>query len=383
MKKLLAFLFSIILMLSVVSYSVGEPVSYDDAVALMPRAVESLSTDPAASGIVKLDDGFVGDGMLFEGEQAPADPIASYDPSRGPVISDNADDWDSVFTLYQLDPDSGAVVKVFDCQQSLQNTTLFRSKCIKGAYARQHFNKDLSKYAVTWYDTVTDSNHVGWIDKYGNLTDVSEQYHVDSGNFYAPKVDDIGAIFTPEDYLLFKDNSAGDWIWYNTAKACSVNVNSSWAPGDMVFYYLPSRTWIIWQEGWGFNYNALYGDPAFSFKLNDNTYYLHYEGRAETHDLYDGDIIIGIKDGTLVAMGPGVSQTVDEGYGSGYSTKKCVPITSESSYTITGCACRDGQIAFSATRGNENYLFLMHGLDSSAGIERIGKLPPGYRVLFW
>ncbi len=313
---------------------------------------------------------------------APSEKPFSYRAANGPIVSKNADDWDSTFTLYQYDLNKKELVEAFDCQIYLFHSTLIRSIFVSAAYTKQHFTDDLSKYAVSWNDQSDGSKRVGWIGRDGNLTDVSKLVHGNDTSFSAKTINDTGAIFTPEGYLLFKDNNTGEWIWFNTKKNEELKRRSDWIEGEYA-YYNPDGYWSDWKDGWGF-----IDASSLGFYLNGSPYVIihnvYNSSNVETIDFYEAKYILGIQNGRLVMFGEGVSGTEHEYYDFDYySSHLVVPVTPESDYVITGCACNGTKIAFSAKRGQQNYLFIMDDIFNPDSIRNVGELPSDYRVIFW
>lgn len=83
-------------------------------------------------------------------------------------------------------------------------------------FIQQLFDADMTKLAVSWYDQMDASWRVGWVDREGNLTDVSEIVHPHTSDFSSRVPNDVYALFSPEGYFFFTDMNGSCYQYFDT-----------------------------------------------------------------------------------------------------------------------------------------------------------------------
>lgn len=226
-------------------------------------------------------------------------------------------------------------------------------------YYYQVFDSKLEKMAVSWLDNKDNSTHVGWIDKSGKITDVSNTVHPATSDFSSVSPHDGWAHFTSNDKFIFYDSSKEQYCYFDPDTNNIIEMYDFASP-----YYV------------GFN---LYGidcqdrpteKPYVNF---GGTYYLVGDITQDWVKYDDGYVLFHLTGGIkkIKATGVGVTdleepedyQKIDSPY---YSTDG-EAITPESEYNIESMSYCNNEIVFTATKGTERGLFRMSYVDREAG----------------
>ena len=221
-------------------------------------------------------------------------------------------------------------------------------------YARQLFDSNFTRIAVEWFES-DSSRHVGWIDKEGIVTDISNKVHPASSGFSGVLPRDSWALFTSDDKLQFYDANQDKYCYYDH-KAGKI-VDS---------YQHPQNTIAMFRDGLdldgylsagflnylGKRYNTNSGCPANDYAIVENGLVMLY---------------ITQKHKGIGQYGADISGSYNDKSGYYVIPEEESILTPETDYYIERLAYNNGKIAFTATRGSERALFVMTYANLRAG----------------
>lgn len=312
-----------------------------------------------------------------------------YDGENGPVIIEGDE---NSFRLYQVNIEDGEKTCIF----SFKNTGNYRTSIsLNPAYLptllrEQLFSPDLTKLAVNWHDSVDNSEHVGWIDTEGVLTDVSNILHPNESSFASRVAKDSNSLFTPSGEFFFCDGNSGKYCYVDID---SVTVLREEDPIKDSYGFSLYEVNFLWGDKIVENLNTSGGNYQ-RFDMGDfnidifpanNGYY-----KFGCFDFCDqNDIVVGIMRDRDNGYKIGI-------YGNGYTeydeskhlytpdlhNLEYFSVTPDTDYVIESCAYRKGLIAFTAYRGEARSLFLTDASGQSNPIS-IADLGTEYRLFLW
>ena len=167
------------------------------------------------------------DDSTSEEEDVVEESVPTTMISDGPVfisIDDGKNYSVSAFHLSHYNMETGEMIPFFhfDDDQGKYNlavpiTTVDNSLTDAkhlALFRKQLFDSKLERIAVSWYEA-DSSHHVGWIDREGNVVDVSSLAHPASSEFSSVLPDDYLAFFTADDLLVFYDQNENCFQYYD------------------------------------------------------------------------------------------------------------------------------------------------------------------------
>ncbi len=323
-------------------------------------------------------------------EETEAGP--SYEITDGPIFirADGKDAFDE-WSLHMLSLKTGEDIVVFQYDESSiigrDNHELYFTTSLwdnQSFLHEQLFDSKLERVAVYWGDSSDNSRHVGWVDRDGQLTDVTNIIHPATSGFSSVTPQDREALFTSDDRLFFYDDNEDVWCYYDDATQTVENyewnleTDPYYNVGNGLVGLTPedrpcAQRTVMFGDEYLLSFYP-YGMGVKSVIAND--YVL----------LPDGGIsfLIAYPD-KIQHFGKGVTDAVDSKY---YSYQNAVTITPPTEYKIDSLAYSSydgGSIVFTASRGKEDSVFLMTYRDLAAGEpELLTSYDPDREILcFW
>ena len=326
-----------------------------------------------------------------------------YNPQNGPLLM-HQESADKGFPLYQEHSfsisqyivETGEEYEVFSYEGGVFQTVIdFDVNWMPGYQLRELFSPDMTKMAVSWNDDQDGSKRVGWIDKNGNVTDISEKLHPSTTDFESTTPNDIAPIFTPNGEFFFVDT--------NTEKYCYVDVDdlsltrteeyitkTNYGITNNIYsiLFLPdgSMTEMIDDRLVG-------GYPDYqSIHCNGNVFYVHrvnanWPGML-SYDFAGEDALVGVVKGNsnggyyIGKYGKDITNP-DRKYGYDlYDYDDYIEITPDTEFKIDGCAYGYGKVAFTGVRGTDRGLFVVED-DGSKSVKKIADITSHDKILFW
>ncbi len=241
-------------------------------------------------------------------------------------------------------------------------------------YFYKVFDPKLEKMAVKWYDDKDGSKHVGWIDKSGTVTDVTNTVH--------PASSDFSSVFPKDEKPHFKKD--GTFVFYDNNE-------------KQYYYYDPVANNIIKKNNSDEEAYDLYGQYRGSVNLNGACFAVS-ENTQDYVKYDDGYVLFHLKytdanHNRLVASGVGISDLTEPGkydyietpYYSYKTDEGAQVITPESEYRIENMAYCNDTIVFTAFKGSEHAMFKMSYVDRVAGKpERIRDIESSWgNIVMW
>lgn len=333
-------------------------------------------------------------------------PISNgEDITAGPILMQGS--FQTGFTAAQMNLSTGELESVFSFSNNNNYSIAFNSNKIDTMFCyqiQQVFDDELTKLAVSWVDQSDFSQHVGWIDCDGNLTDVTGILHPHTTDFSSKIPHDRYALFSPDGYFVFTDidNKCYCYVDIDTmslVKSEPVKTNSYDTPCYHIVFkpdgtILASSDDTVTIEGiqsFGDCYIGIRGSSGNAANIKAWDY------------LYDNKILgIGRDDeGYFVGeIGEGIGEPHIEDdrtiwhccrHGSNYystdegkSAIETLKITPHTDYILGGCTYShsNGQIAFIGSRGNERFLFTVEDAENS-NPKQIAPVDNSWQLLFW
>ena len=303
------------------------------------------------------------------------------------------------FKVYQYNIETGNKTEIFSFTNSSKGyaTTIdIDGKYIPCYKLKEVFSDDMSKLAVTWFDVSDSSHRVGWLDKNGNLTDITNIIHPTTSDFSSKVPYDTSPVFTPDGQYMFADHNKEKYVYVDINSKTVVKEedvmrkHSSITNTDKPIWnilYLPNGKMDEASHYTG-TYDYLdFGDYQLKVaSTKDNS------SGIFGYDLIDSGVIVGInhkgsgnvsQNGKSVAKyGVGYSQP-NEFNSYDYSPDNYATITPETDYSLERCVYHNGRIAFTGTRGSERYLFVINDGDGEQSVRQVVSIPKGEELLFW
>ncbi len=263
---------------------------------------------------------------------------------------------------YSLDSDEIHHVADFDASRGDPNILDSLTEAPLFSFQRQSFDSHFERMAVCWQIKAGKEYHVGWVDRDGNITDISEELHASTSDFESKSPQDMQALFDSQDRLVFYDTNENVYCCYDLKTRKIVDTypheDVSMQRGEYALdsHDLPFRDELMCKE---------------NIILPTGYYYTYGDALVETSN---GTILLYVYENQICKTGAGVVEVEEyEGqkyydcitnYGLTYAGE---PITPESEWNIRSIAYADNTIYFLAIRDKELALFKMSFVDGVAG----------------
>lgn len=235
-------------------------------------------------------------------------------------------------------------------------------------YYKFVFDSKIERVAVNWNNDKDGSQHVGWMDKSGNVTDVTNIVHPATSDFSSVLPKDSYSLFTTDDKLVFYDGNEDLYCYFDPETNSIVDkydIKSDPNYEFHVFYGLDSEnhpTWGSYVNFGGITYSINEGTQ--DFVKYDDGYVLFHMSNSSGED----------NSGTnrrIYVSGVGVSDLKEpesyESIDSPYYPADGEYITPESAYSIENMVYSNENIFFTAIKGTERSLFKMSYVNRVAG----------------
>ena len=182
--------------------------------------------------------------VVSEDDQTSVPEVVSYDVKDGPIFitkDSQSDNGKWSLYLYSLKTGERYHLFSFDEQSYIRefgfSLRLAIDQWSAGNYFhRQLFDSKAERLAVTWTDKSDKSSHVGWLDKNGFLTDVTEIVHPASSGFSSVTPKDSNALFTSDDRLVFYDQNQDVWCYFDEDTQ-SISETFEWTTATDAYCY--------------------------------------------------------------------------------------------------------------------------------------------------
>ena len=311
------------------------------------------------------------------------------------------------FTVYQYNLANGEKKEVFSFDNSsmLYSTTVdLQVSALHTYQLKAIFSPDMSKLAVSWKDRTDGANKVGWIDKNGNLTNITDKIHPATSDFSSIVPDDSSPIFTPEGQFMFSDHNAEKYIFvdvntFEVVREEDVLRQKNYDNPIWNVFILPNgKINAVITPGLGEYRYVDFGDIIISIHGVDITG-IRTLG-AYGFDFIDTGVIAGIlaeKSGdfdvttSIIKYGIGITAPDKNGVYSGEEDSKKnqeeqpkhIKLTPATDYRIESCAYHNGKICFIASRGEDRFFFLINDGMGEQEVKQVVAVPFEERLLFW
>lgn len=331
------------------------------------------------------------------------------DITAGPILLQGS--FQKGFTAAQMNLSTGELENVFSFFNNNNYSFAFdpeNQNYMSCYFTQQLFDESMTKLAVSWWDSTDSSQHVGWVDRDGNLTDVTEAIHPHTTDFSSKLPHDSYALFSPDGYFVFTDLEKECY--------CFVDVDTMSIVKEVPYIIDDSS-----------HYSKKFGNKAYQITFMPNgelgamwhakssadnfkdfgECYIELPDSSDlkTWDyLYDKKILcIGQDDeGYFIAeIGEGIGElrvlgeyVVHAGISCwnyayhgdftnhGRDGIEVLEITPHTDYRLERCAYSNGQIAFTGHRGSERFLFTVEEAENS-NPKQIAPVDASWQLLFW
>lgn len=345
-----------------------------------------------------------------EPDEPEPDVTPEFDIKAGPILIQGS--FDKGFTAAQMNLTTGNLETVFYFNNNRQFSFAFdvtQQYYMSCYFTQQLFNEDLTKLAVSWYDQSDFSQHVGWVDRDGNLTDVTAKIHPNTTDFSSKLPHDGYALFSPDGYFVFTDQN-NECYCFVDVDSMSVIKEVPYMVDDSSYYgekfgniayrviFMPNgELRAMWHAKTGIISIRDFGECLIDLPASSELKTWDY--------LYENRILcIGHDDeGYFIAeIGEGIGelQTTSEyverwpnssvwnyAYHGDFTNRgrdgiEPLLITPHTDYRLESCAYSNGQIAFIGSRGNERFLFKVDDAENSNPTQ-IAPVDTSWQLLFW
>lgn len=334
------------------------------------------------------------------------------DITVGPILIQGS--FRTGFTAAQMNLSTGELENVFTFSNNNNYSFAFdteRQNYMSCYFTQQLFDEDMTKLAVSWLNSTDSSQHVGWIDRDGNLTDVTEILHPHTTDFSSKIPHNKYALFSPDGYFVFSDLESENYCFLDTDSMTIVK-EVPFVIDDSTYYsekYGNLAYQIVFMPNG--NLKALWHTKdlyAGAHIINFGEYYIDMPDSSvlKTLDyLYDNRVLCIGKDdeGYYIAeIGEGIGELSSVGpigkfdetiscwnyaYHGDYTNHgrdgiEVLEITPHTDYRLECCTYSNGQIAFIGSRGNERFLFTVIDAENSSPTQ-ITSIDRSWQLLFW
>ena len=321
-----------------------------------------------------------------------------YNAETGPVIlhyeGKSQDTNFSSMNIYQINIQTGERKELFSLTNELVEKTNLADHykygltnytggdCLMNYVGRQLFDTNIERIAVNWKVPEDESMHVGWIDKDGNLTDITQIIHPASEGFSSLVPKDENALFSPEGLFFYYDGNDEKYHYIDVTTCRQVKEE----PKVEDAY----RAMFLPDGSVGENARS-YSGAFHTINLTDKRISVDLQSfkQFETEDfqMVDGNlsaVALERSENRLILYGDGYSQGTDK-YGvyclNNVDTDGRI-ITPKTDYRIESATIYKNQIAFVANKGNERAIFITDD-SGSAEPAKVVDLENGYDLFFW
>lgn len=256
-------------------------------------------------------------------------------------------------------------------------------------FHEQLFDSRIEKLAISWYESSDSSNHVGWIDKSGAITDITNIVHPAEVGFTGKAPQDSKAFFTSDDQLVFYDQNQKLYCYFDPQSKTIVDTYD----GSDDAYFNDLLNYIH-------GLNPQNKPTSTKIKCADSYYSIEdvaaehvTRGFARDYVEYsDGfaflDISNNMNGNTIFHFGPTITEIYTYKNDEPYYTSTfgdLVNVTPETEYQIENLAYSNETIVFTATKGTERALFKIPYRDRKAGEpEKIADIDKSLGdIFFW
>ena len=304
--------------------------------------------------------------------------------TSGPIVIEGSNE---NFTLYRIDTSSGQEYEVF----SFKNTNNFSfsfdlTPDYLPVYLRkQLFNSDMTKLAVNWTNSQDGSKHVGWVDKNGELTDVTNKIHPSSNDFSSKVPNDTNALFSPSGEFFYCDINSEKYCYVNTDTISIVKEE----PANENKYGKKIYDVVFHGDIIGDDFSKSGSENSININMGD--FKINVEHDKSVIKGYDfagkNSLIVGVRinqNNSMIGIyGEGINELNNyNAYSVNWTAPVIRQITPDTDFIIEDCAYNNGQIAFTAHRGNIRHLYIINDEDG-AEPQLITSLDKKYTLFFW
>jgi hypothetical protein len=328
-----------------------------------------------------------------EGPVEGAIPGDEIDPKAGPVFLTR--DGDKGYVT-QIDPDTGESVTIWESipLSGYEYTVQWSTTNLSGRVTEQLFDPELERLAVNWSESSDRSKHVGWLDRNGEVTDVTAALAGDSSGFSAKAPQHTNALFDADGLFFFENRGDDGKTTYSLLDPNDMSLvadQEEFDPPGCAFSYATdpiNGSAVFDLDGRLTRNETSTGSGTYTCWVLPNGDRVASIQRRALADLIDDGVGLYVDRAGLIAYTPSDDQPDDRGlYFPGENGEAGVKrLTPETDYQIVNAAASGDKIAFTAQRGQETALFVTSTnggeptkvADLSAGS---GKSTP--QLLFW
>lgn len=318
------------------------------------------------------------DELDFLMESGAQEESPTYELTDGPIFFSGTK-YEFTLTLYSLKDGNRYSVFSFSNPKTTYQPSVYSLTIDPledgNFFHEQLFDSKLERMAVNWTDYSDRSEHVGWVDRDGNLTDITNKIHPTTSGFSSVTPNDSHALFTSDDLLVFYDNNQDLWCYYDDAVEEIVDTYRWDKESD------PRFTSLMYFLG----LNADNHPTSLRMLIDGDYYYIDNgnfgtEGFSRDYVVYpDGVSVLEVACARLPDFkyryaishfGKGITN-LNTGLGEpafyGYGSASVVEITPQTEYIIENLAYSNEEIVFTARRGTERSLFKFSYVNRVAG----------------
>ena len=306
----------------------------------------------------------LGSSTITGAMETPAAAEPQHKVSDGPIFVNGNEDG---FSLLQLSPETGEMTEVFSFVNSsnfyLNSNDFFFAMpldyvpVLNGWIREQLFSPDLSKVAVSF--TKDGVRSVGWIDKDGYLTDVTEAVSGEIDDF-SPNPKHWHALFSPDGEFVFYDEKEGCYCFVDCDTLTITHKEEPPTFDPMGFgNYMSIEDSVFMPTGQlsDIRSKELKSKEAHVFyPLTPGGYTVISSSTDKACDVIDENTMLCTGHSDIRIAGNGISEANEY---ERYDAEDGVVITPETDYTMQSAAYSHGQVAFMAVRSSDRSVFVM------------------------
>lgn len=336
---------------------------------------------------------------LAEETNTPSDRTkGDYDGSIGPLTYSGS--VENGFTVYQYDIELGNKKEVFSFKNNNFYTTAvgyndaFNTGAASNFQSKGFFSEDMTKFAISWTDNKDSSQRVGWVNKDGELTDVTKVISPTSTEFSSRIPKDHYPQFTPDGSFMFVDGNTKEYVYVDINTLEVINREK-----------IEDNLWSVMILPNGKKTKRVFGDSGVYADVDFGDYHVQLDSNKYGPpsfdsivgcDFTDAGVVIGIgykedhdaniKRNCIAKYGPGFTQPKEyNGTPKRYEPDSYVELTPTTDYNLESCAYNNGRIAFigNRTAGGDRYLFMIDDGDGEQPVKQVAAVPWGEMLLFW
>ena len=344
-------------------------------------AASVVGEEAASSESMVYYDDYIEEAMIEE---------SFYDGSVGPLVYRGS--IKDGLIIYQYDIESGEKQEVFSFNNDNNYSTTVRLdvNAIPCYQLKQLFSKDMSRMAVQWYNSSDSSRRVGWIDKEGYLTDISEIIHPTTTDFSSVVPDDSSPIFTPDGLFMFSNHNNEKYVFVDVDTQKVVREEDIMHDEDGYFnnpiwdvLFLPNGK-MVEVINVSADYSRIdFGEYKVDFHNNGNV-----TSGVGGYDLIGNAVVVGVGrvngETSIGKYGEGVTGLgVYNEYSVDWRDPVFEKLTPPTDYRLESCAYNNGQIVFIGTRGEDRFMFIINDGEGEQIVKQIARIPQDEHLLFW